>query len=184
MAKKVVAALQIGTSPEGTKATLAKILSYEDEIRSTKVKLVVIPEATLGGYPKGTTFGTYLGYRLQSGREEFVRYYKEAIEIGSGDKYPEVAQLAELSRRTGASIVCGVIERDGSTLYCTMIYLDPKLGYIGKHRKLSPTATERLIWGRGDGSTLTVVDSEVGKLAWRCNLLGEQNAFAKSSYVR
>lgn len=164
MGKQVVAALQVGSSPEGTKATLAKILSYEKQIKESGAELVVIPEATLGGYPKGTTFGTYLGYRLQSGREEFARYYNDAIEIGVGDQYPEIAELAGLSKRTGASLVCGVIERAGSSLYCTMVYLDPKLGYVGKHRKLMPTATERLVWAQGDGSTLTVVDSPVGKI--------------------
>lgn len=164
MPKKIVAALQVGTSPEGTQATLEKILSYEQEIKEAGASLVVIPEATLGGYPKGSTFGTYLGYRLQSGREEFAKYYSQSIEVGSGDKYYEINQLSELSRRTGASVCCGCIERDNTTLYCTIVFIDPQHGYVGKHRKLMPTATERLIWGQGDGSTLTVVDSAVGKI--------------------
>lgn len=164
MAKKVVAALQVGTSPGGTQETLEKILSYEKEIIEAGAKLIVIPEATLGGYPKGSIFGTYLGYRLQSGREEFRRYHEQAIEIGKGDAYPEIAQLSMLAKRTDATVVCGCIERDGATLYCTMVYIDPVQGLVGKHRKLMPTAGERLIWGRGDGSTLPVVDSAVGKL--------------------
>lgn len=164
MPKQVVAALQVGTSPEGTQDTLKKILSYEEEIKKSGAKLIVIPEATLGGYPKGSTFGTYLGYRLQSGREEFARYHAQAIEVGAGDQYPEINQLCGLSQRTGAAICCGCIERDGTTLYCTMVFIDPYAGYVGKHRKLMPTATERLIWGQGDGSTLTVVDSPVGKI--------------------
>jgi nitrilase len=62
----------------------------------------------------------------------------------------------------------GVIERDssysGGTLYCTLLYFSPKGELLGKHRKLKPTAAERLIWGEGDGSTLTVVDSEYGRI--------------------
>lgn len=50
-----------------------------------------------------------------------------------------------------------MIERDGGTLYCTVVFVDPIKGYVGKHRKLSPTAMERIIWGQGDASTLTVV---------------------------
>lgn len=164
MPKQIVAALQIGSCPGSTKDTLKKILSYEKEIKDSGAKLVVIPEATLGGYPKGSNFGVYLGYRLQEGREEFARYLAEAIEIGSGDQYPEISQLCALSKATNASLCVGCIERDGTTLYCTMVFIDPQAGYVAKHRKLVPTAGERLIWGQGDGSTLPVVDTAVGKI--------------------
>ena len=61
-------------------------------------------------------------------------------------------------------VVIGVIERGGATLYCTALFFDPQRGLVGKHRKLMPTAAERLIWGFGDGSTLTAVDSAVGRV--------------------
>lgn len=164
MTKYTVAALQVGSWPGTTQDILNKIFSYEEEIKESGAKLVVIPEATLGGYPKGSNFGVYLGYRLQSGKEEYARYFSQAIEVGSGDQYPEISQLSLLSKKTGASLSVGCIERDGSTLYCTMVFIDPVRGYVGKHRKLMPTAAERCIWGQRDGSTLTVVDSAVGKL--------------------
>ncbi|SCV04849.1 LANO_0G12948g1_1 [Lachancea nothofagi CBS 11611] len=164
MPKQVVAALQVGTLPGGTQATLDHILSYADEIKKNNVSLLVIPEATLGGYPKGSNFGTYLGYRLDSGREEYARYHAQAIGIGAGEKYPEINKLCQLSKTTGAFICCGCVERDGTTLYCTIAYIDPNVGYVGKHRKLTPTATERLVWGQGDGSTLNVFDTKVGKV--------------------
>lgn len=161
MAKYTVAALQIGASKEGSLKTVEKVLSYEKELLEKEVKLVVLPEATIGGYPKGSQFGTYLGYRLPEGRKEFVEYFKQSIEVPG----PEILQLEGLSKRTGAMIVTGVIERGGSTLYCTMVYIDPKQGYVGKHRKLMPTATERLVWGQGDGSTLYVAESkELGRI--------------------
>ena len=68
----VVAALQIGSSPEGKAATLRNILSFEEQIRASGTSLVVMPEALLGGYPKGEIFGTYLGYRLPEGREAYA----------------------------------------------------------------------------------------------------------------
>ena len=160
MPKSIVAALQIGALPDGKDATLAQILSWEAAIIESGAALVVMPEALLGGYPKGEGFGTQLGYRLPEGREAYARYFANAIDVPGA----ETDALAALAARTGANLVIGVIERSGSTLYCTALYFDPQSGLVAKHRKLMPTGTERLIWGKGDGSTLPVLDSQVGKL--------------------
>lgn len=160
MPVSTVAALQIGALPGGKAETLAQILAYEDQIQRSGAHLVVMPEALLGGYPKGESFGTQLGYRLPEGREAFARYFANAIDVPG----PETEALAGMSARTGASLVLGVIERSGSTLYCTVLYFEPSGGLVAKHRKLMPTGTERLIWGKGDGSTLPVLDTQVGKL--------------------
>ncbi len=160
MPKSIVAALQIGALPEGKDATLEQILSWEGAITESGAALVVMPEALLGGYPKGEGFGTQLGYRLPEGREAYARYFANAIDVPGAETHA----LAALSVRTGANLVIGVIERAGSTLYCTALYFDPQGGLVGKHRKLMPTGTERLIWGKGDGSTLPVLETQVGKL--------------------
>lgn len=160
MTTQTVAALQIGASPEGKEATLERILAFEAEITASGAALVVMPEALLGGYPKGEIFGTRLGYRLPEGRQAYARYYQNAIDVPD----PETDALAALSQRTGASLVIGVIERAGSTLYCTALYFDPAAGLAARHRKLMPTGTERLIWGQGDGSTLPVVETAAGRV--------------------
>ncbi|WP_338523476.1 carbon-nitrogen hydrolase family protein [Pseudomonas batumici] len=160
MPKSIVAALQIGSSPAGKGDTLEQILGYEEAIIESGACLVVMPEALLGGYPKGETFGTQLGYRLPEGREAFARYHANAIDVPGA----ETEALAQLSARTGASLVLGVIERAGHTLYCTVLFFEPQGGLVAKHRKLMPTGTERLIWGKGDGSTLPVVEGKAGRL--------------------
>ncbi|KIH82620.1 carbon-nitrogen hydrolase family protein [Pseudomonas batumici] len=160
MPKSIVAALQIGSSPAGKGDTLEQILGYEAAIIESGASLVVMPEALLGGYPKGETFGTQLGYRLPEGREAFARYHANAIDVPG----TETEALAQLSARTGASLVLGVIERAGHTLYCTVLFFEPQGGLVAKHRKLMPTGTERLIWGKGDGSTLPVVEGKAGRL--------------------
>lgn len=160
MRKKIIAALQIGSSPEGSAATLSHILSFEEEIRRAQCDLVVMPEALLGGYPKGATFGTRVGYRSQAGREEFLRYWQESVEIDG----PEVASIAALASRCGTSIVLGLIERAHTTLYCTALFVSAAGQVVAKHRKLIPTASERLIWGRGDGSTIPVVETPAGRV--------------------
>src|SRR5262249_45453451 len=60
-------------------------------------------------------------------------------------------------------LIVGVVEREGGTLYCTVIYVGPDGQLLGKHRKLMPTAVERIVWGCGDGSTLEAIDSPIGK---------------------
>jgi nitrilase len=160
MSKSIVAALQIGSLPGGKGDTLEQILGYERAIIESGACLVVMPEALLGGYPKGETFGTQLGYRLPEGREAFARYHANAIDVPGA----ETDALAQLSARTGASLVLGVIERAGSTLYCTVLFFEPQGGLVAKHRKLMPTGTERLIWGKGDGSTLPVVEGKAGRI--------------------
>lgn len=160
MATTTVAALQIGSHPEGKAKTLESILAYESEIAAAGAELVVMPEAVLGGYPKGEIFGTRLGYRLPEGRQAFQTYFENSIEVPG----PEAIELEGLAQRTGAHIVIGVIERSGNTLYCSALFFSPDHGLIAKHRKLMPTGTERLIWGQGDGSTLPVVESKAGKL--------------------
>lgn len=155
-----VAALQIGSDYAGKAATLANILRHEEAIAASGAQLVVMPEAVLGGYPKGEHFGTRLGYRLPEGRESFARYHANAVDLDG----PEIAELADLSTRTGATLVLGVIERAGASLFCTALFIEPERGLVAKHRKLMPTGTERLIWSQGDGSTMPVVDSRAGKL--------------------
>ncbi len=160
MTQTIIAALQIGADPSGKAATLANILSHEAAIKASEASLIVMPEALLGGYPKGERFGTQLGYRLPEGRAAFADYFANAVDLDG----PEVAALAALSSRTKATIVIGVIERAGSSLYCTALFLDPEHGLVAKHRKLMPTGTERLIWAQGDGSTMPVLDTQSGRI--------------------
>jgi nitrilase len=160
MVASVVAALQLGSSPAGTQATLAQILDHADEIKASGASLVVLPEALLGGYPKGEIFGTHVGYRSRAGRAAFARYFAGAVDVPG----PETEALAGLAGRTGASLVVGVVERAGSTLYCTALFFDPGRGLVGRHRKLMPTGAERLIWGQGDGSTLPVIPTAAGRI--------------------
>jgi nitrilase len=160
MTRIVVSALQIGSDYRGKAATLEAILGFEDRIAASGAQLVVLPEALLGGYPKGEHFGTRLGYRTPEGREAFARYYENAVDTDG----PELVALSGMSARLGATLVIGVIERSGTSLFCTAVFIDPVLGVVGKHRKLMPTGTERLIWSQGDASTMPVIDSKAGRL--------------------
>lgn len=143
-----------------TPATVERTLDLMVDASRRGARLVVFPEAFIGGYPKGADFHIYLGGRTPQGRAEFKQYFDAAVAVDG----PEIAQLAKAASRHKTYVVMGIIERDGGTLYCTAVYIGPDGRVLGKHRKLMPTALERLVWGFGDGSTLQAVDTPHGKL--------------------
>jgi nitrilase len=77
---------------------------------------------------------------------------------------PACETLSKTARESNVLLVIGVIEREGGTLYCTVLFFSPDGRLMGKHRKLMPTAMERLVWGFGDGSTMPVFDTPLGKI--------------------
>ncbi|MEU8221978.1 nitrilase-related carbon-nitrogen hydrolase [Kribbella sp. NPDC048915] len=160
MGSVMVAAVQAGSVLFDTPATLEKAERLIREAASSGARLVVLPEAFLGGYPKGFDFGITVGSRSPEGRELFRRYRAAAVELNG----PEIARLATLAAELDVHLVAGVIERDGGTLYCTAVFLDPLDGLIARHRKLMPTAAERYLWGQGDGSTMPAVRTNFGVL--------------------
>jgi len=123
-------------------------------------RLVVFPEAFVSSYPKGLDFGARVGGRTPEGRRMYRRYFDSAVDVPG----PAVDALGDAAREHAVYLVIGVIEREGGTLYCTVLFFDPDGRLMGKHRKLMPTAMERLVWGMGDGSTLPVFDTPIGKL--------------------
>ena len=144
-------------------ATLEKAARLVKDAKREDAELVVFPEAFVSAYPKGLSFGAPVGSRTPAGREDFRRYFDSAIDVPG----PAVEFLGQLAGDHGVHLVIGVIERDGGTLYCTVLFFSPEGKYLGKHRKLMPTAAERLVWGFGDGSTLPVFDTRLGRLQLR-----------------
>jgi len=155
-----VAVVQAGSLLFDSEATLAKAERLIAEAAGSGAKLLVFPEAFVGGYPKGADFGARVGSRTPEGRKLFRRYFEGAVDVPG----PATAQLGEAAKTQGVWLAIGVIERDGGTLYCTVLFFAPDGTLAGKHRKLMPTAMERLIWGFGDGSTLPVIESGFGKI--------------------
>ena len=153
-----VAVVQAGSIAFDTSRSLEKALRYVEAAEGAE--LIVFPEAFLGGYPKGMDFGAKLGMRTPEGRKWFRKYFESAIDVPG----PETETMAEAARARGAWIVIGVIERDGGTLYCTALMFSPQGELAAKHRKLMPTAMERIIWGFGDGTTIPVIETGIGKL--------------------
>jgi nitrilase len=140
--------------------TLEKLSDLARDAAEKGARLALFPEAFVSGYPRGLDFGAVVGSRTDEGREDFRRYWESSVDVPG----PAVDQLARTARKNGIHLVVGVIERDSGTLYCTVLFFAPDGTFLGKHRKVMPTGSERLVWGFGDGSTLPVYETELGKL--------------------
>ncbi|GAB4126373.1 MAG: carbon-nitrogen hydrolase family protein [Rhodothalassiaceae bacterium] len=154
------AVIQAGSCGFDTEGGVEKAVSLIADAAAAGVRVAVFPEAFLGSYPKGIDFGTRLGSRTDEGRDQFRRYFEAAIDIPG----PETERLAEMAIASGMHVVIGVIERGGGTLYCTALLLGPDGRILSRHRKLMPTALERLIWGMGDASMMAVARTAVGTI--------------------
>jgi nitrilase len=159
-----VAVIQAAPVLFDREASVDKACQLTHEAAAQGAQLVLFPEAFIPAYPRGLSFGAVVGSRSAQGRRTWQRYWANAVDVPS----PATVVLGEAARQAGVHLAIGVIERDGDssggTLYCTILYFGPTGELLGKHRKLKPTASERLIWGEGDGSTLTVLDTELGKI--------------------
>jgi nitrilase len=140
--------------------SLRRFESLLGEASAGGTGLVVFPEAFVGGYPKGATFGATVGERSAAGREWFARYRRGALELPG----PAFTRIQRAVAGHGSHVVLGVVERAGGTLYCTALLLAPDGTLLGRHRKLVPTGIERLIWGRGGPADIAVIDTDVGRV--------------------
>jgi nitrilase len=140
--------------------TLEKLSGLAREAAHQGAQLVLFPEAFISAYPRGLDFGAVVGSRTDAGREDFRRYWESSVDVPG----PAVDHLSRIARVNNIYLVVGVIERDAGSLYCTVLFFAADGSFLGKHRKLMPTAAERLVWGFGDGSTLPVFATPLGKL--------------------
>jgi nitrilase len=158
------AVVQAGPVLFDREATVEKACRLIGEAANRGANLILFPEAYIPAYPRGFGFGTVVGSRSPAGRRTWERYWSQSVDVPG----PVTRALGAAARRAGAYLVVGVIERDSEfsrgTLYCTLLYFGPDGSLIHKHRKLKPTGSERLIWGEGDGSTLKVLETDLGRI--------------------
>lgn len=143
--------------------TVQKVIDLTQEAAGQGAELVLFPEAFVPAYPRGLSFGSVVGSRSPEGRDLWKLYWDNSVDVPG----PFTDIMAKAAKDNNVFLAVGVMERDadsGGTLYCTLLYFGPDGKLHGKHRKLKPTAAERIIWGEGDGETLTVLDTSIGRI--------------------
>jgi len=154
-----VAAVQAAPVFLDRDATVEKGCGLIAEAASAGARLAVFPETWIPGYPAWANADSRWNYG--PAKKVFALLSRNAVDVPG----PEVTRLCEAACSHCIAVVMGINERTATgTLYNSMLFIDRDGTLLGVHRKLVPTYHERMVWGRGDGSTLSVFDSSVGRL--------------------
>ena len=139
--------------------TIGKVCGLIEEASENGADLIVFPEALIPTYP-------YWPKDLGSGPERklildaYTELYKNSVEVPSKD----TEKISEAARKARAHVIIGINERDGGTLYNTILFIDKNGRILGKHRKLMSIDSEKCIWGMGRAEDLRVFDTDLGKV--------------------
>lgn len=142
--------------------TIKKIEEITIKQAKEGCELLVFPESFIPGYPRGFNFGAKIGSRTPEGRKLYSEYHNNSIDLESED----LKKLEKLSKSNAIYLIIGVTEKQDTngSLYCSMLYISPTEGFLGVHRKIKPTGTERTIWAESDGESLVTFKTKIGKL--------------------
>lgn len=157
-----VAVVQAAPALFNLEASLEKVAQLSAQAAAKGAQLVLFPEAFLPAYPRGLGFGSVVGSRSHHGREDWLLYFNQSVRVPS----MATQQLGAIAKTNGIYLVIGVTEvsRSGGSLYCTLLYFDPEGTLLHKHRKLKPTAAERIVWAEGKGDDLQVLPTQLGRI--------------------
>src|ERR1700760_3754506 len=163
--------------------TIHSLESLAKRAAENSIGLLVFPEAFLGGYPRECSFGMSIGHRQETGRDQFLKCYDDAVDLGDtpegagstwtdrnlpipkganvrGDGTRE--ELERIAKETGVFLAVGLIEKTAGTLYCATVLVCPENGMLpNKRRKVMPTGSERLIWAQGNPNTLKAITVKI-----------------------
>jgi aliphatic nitrilase len=155
-----LAAVQAAPVWHDRDATIQKACRLIEEAADNGAKIIGFPEGFVPGFPD------WYHWFMPNSRESIAhnkRLFKNAIEVPS----PSVDALGAAARRAHSYVVIGVNERDPGTLgtlYNSQLFFAPDGELLGVHRKLTPTMTERLVHGLGDGSSLRTYPTPYGAI--------------------
>jgi nitrilase len=158
----VVAAVQAAPVFLDRDATLDKAVALIQEAAGEGASLVTFPETWIPGYPSWIYHAAE--WDEPRSKRTFARLLANSVQVPS----PATDALCAAAREADVHVVVGIHERDSDfstgTIYNSLLFISPEGEILGTHRKLVPTHAERIVWGRGDGSTLHVFETPLGRL--------------------
>ncbi|MBT8381312.1 MAG: carbon-nitrogen hydrolase family protein [Ignavibacteria bacterium] len=157
-----VAAAQLSSVFMNKKKSVQKACRSIEAAAKRGAKLIVFPEAFIAGYPDWVWVTP--GFK----KPILSKMYSELLQNAVIFPDETLKKLSAAAKKNRIHVIIGVSERNSeasnSSVFNTILFFDDKGTFIGKHRKLIPTGTERLVWAQGDGSTLNVYDTTIGKI--------------------
>ena len=150
-----VAAIQLSPVLFDRDSTTEKVIRNIEKCGEEGIRLAVFPETFIPNYP-------YFAWLNPPAviSELHGKLYDQAVDVPG----PVTETVGKAAKESGTVVVLGINEREGGSLYNTQLVFDSDGSLMGKRRKIMPTYHERMIWGWGDGSGLTVFETAVGRL--------------------
>ncbi|GLU55490.1 carbon-nitrogen hydrolase family protein [Dyadobacter frigoris] len=142
--------------------TVEIVCEWIVKAKESGCEMVLFPESFIPCYPRGLSFDAVIGKRTENGRNIWLDYWQNSIEVNS--EYIKI--ISEAAKAASILVALGVTEKErlGGSLHCSLLYFGKDGTLLGKHRKLKPTGLERYIWAESDGSTLTTLETELGRI--------------------
>jgi nitrilase len=151
----VAAAVQCSPVLYSCAGTVAKVCQWIEDLSKQGVELVVFGETLVPYYP----YFSFIQPPAAMGSQH-LKLLEESVVVPS--IYTE--QIAAAAKAASMVVSVGVNERAGNTIYNAQLLFDADGRLVQHRRKITPTYHERMVWGQGDGSGLSAVDTAVGRV--------------------
>jgi nitrilase len=155
MERMIIAAAHCSSVFLNRDQSVAKACDFIRQAAERGVCLVCFPETFIPGFPYWINL-----YPPARQHAAYVRYLQQSVDLQGACLHP----VREAAAQANITVALGISERQGATMYNTQVFIGPDGSVLGKHRKLQPTFAERMLWAPGDGSTLSVLPTPIGRV--------------------
>ncbi|MFW9889958.1 MAG: carbon-nitrogen hydrolase family protein [Candidatus Thorarchaeota archaeon] len=158
-----VAGIQIAPVFLNAQDTWKKLASYIREAGSNGAELVTWGETLVPGYPVWLSPSGGARFNDAEQKTAYSTYWREALSLDG----EIVGEMSSVAKELGIMLMGGIAEKEGGSIYCTLLTIGEDGSILGRHRKVKPTYEERLVWADGDGlglKTYPLKDARVGGL--------------------